>query len=307
MQLDTVRRLLGTLFLLGCLFFAQPRPAVAEPTPLPTAEIPTYLSPYWPANIQRWGTLIYKVAYTNGLDPDFVAAVVNAESDGYADGVSEVGAVGLMGVMPTGPGLEWRPAAEELLDPSVNLRWGTSILTDILQQTGGDVAAALAAYNAGWYNMGDPTPQTYTAQVLDEYARAIVLRSGGSPALAGHWTIALEIRRGHVPPEALLVLGESATTDLPTYGSHILFNYIAADGTSYYVRGYAVPLSPTDLPEQATAAPAPETLATTTKIDGRNTRLVIACLPTLSRLRGHLSTRWFAPSTCPTWREGEGE
>ncbi|MBK8433840.1 MAG: hypothetical protein IPL28_22260 [Chloroflexi bacterium] len=73
------------------LVFRPAPPGRCRTYPLAYGRNPHLLIPYWPANIQRWGTLIYKVAYTNGLDPDFVAAVVNAESDGYADGVSEVG------------------------------------------------------------------------------------------------------------------------------------------------------------------------------------------------------------------------
>lgn len=36
------------------------------------------------------------------------------------------------------------------------------------------------------------------------------------------------------------------------------------------------------------------------KASGSNPQVLLACLASLDRLRGHLSTRWFAPSDCPT-------
>src|SRR5688572_15901673 len=82
------------------------------------------LSPYWDRSIDQWSTQIGMVAHSYGLDPDLIASVVNAESNGIPDGISYMGAVGLMGVMPTGPGMEWRPTTDELIDPTTNLTWG---------------------------------------------------------------------------------------------------------------------------------------------------------------------------------------
>lgn len=308
-------RLSLSLFLLAGLFFSQPEAARAVDNNLhahlAVANRDLFLSPYWPPSIQQWDSLIYKVAYVNGLDPDLVAAVVSAESDGFATATSEMGAVGLMGVMPVGPGLEWRPSAEVLADPRENMQWGVAILTDILQQTGGDIAAALAAYNAGWRNAGDEIPQTYTAEVLDEYGRAVVARAGGDPAIAAQWTVGIELRRGNVAPESLLVFGKQTAAGGPMYGGHVVYKHVAADGTALYVRGFAVPLTllvaaeeigPTTAAggevDAAVGEVVPATVAA--KGEGRNPLVVMACLPTLSRLRGHLSTRWFAPSSCPT-------
>lgn len=36
------------------------------------------------------------------------------------------------------------------------------------------------------------------------------------------------------------------------------------------------------------------------KDSGNSPRVLLACLASLDRLRGHVSTRWFAPSDCPT-------
>jgi len=142
------------------------------------------LSPMWGNGIRQWSEEIEAEAAASGLDPDFIAAVILAESNGNYNVVSRVGAVGLMGVMPAGPGLEWRPSSEALLKPEINLSWGVAILTEIIRQSGGDLVAALAAYSAGWDNANSRIPQGYASQVLDAYGRAVAVRSGVSPNIA---------------------------------------------------------------------------------------------------------------------------
>ena len=68
---------------------------------------------------------------------------------------SSVGASGLMQVMPATArwvakkiGLDWRNP-EQIHDPLVNLRLGTSYLKLVLDDLGGSQAMAAAAYNAG--------------------------------------------------------------------------------------------------------------------------------------------------------------
>lgn len=91
----------------------------------------------------------------NGLDPALVAAVIYAESRFDAGARSELGALGLMQVLPetaeqiageTG-GVAFE--TEDLTDPVVNVRYGTYYLRSVLDQFDGDVVAAVAAYNAG--------------------------------------------------------------------------------------------------------------------------------------------------------------
>lgn len=271
------------------------------------------LSPMWGPTIRQWSTYIGVLAETHGLDPDFIAAVVQEESNGRKDGVSTVGAVGLMGVMPQGPGLEWRPTTEELMKPSVNLRWGVSILAEVVRQAGGDLAAALAAYSGGWERVGSNVPQAYAANVLDNYARAVLIREGFSPEIAAQWTIAVEINKGYVPNEPLLVLGEQPVSGLYTYARHRVYDYVDDFGRSYFIDGYVVPVAlvvPADPdPNSITFGSGDEVELhlqarlsdDVVKIDMSNPRIILACLPSLSRLRGIASTRWFAPSGCPSW------
>jgi len=266
------------------------------------------LSPLWGITIRQWSSQIENEAHASGLDPDFIAAVINAESNGKQDVVSHMGAVGLMGVMPTGPGLEWRPSQETLKDPEINLSWGVAILTEIIRQSGGDVAAALAAYSGGWDQATSRVPQEYSAQVLDSYARAIAARNNISPNIAAQWTVATEIDRGYIPLEGL-IMSEQPLSGLRKYGEHVLYQYNDSGGRAFYVKGFAVPVALV-VPDATQAMSGSDTVATQlmarlglaeSKIGASNPNIIRACLPSLTRLRGQLATRWYAPSDCPSW------
>jgi len=267
------------------------------------------LSPFWTGRIRQWSDLISEEATANGLDPDFVAAVMEAESNGNQFVVSRAGAVGLMGIMPTGPGLEWRPEEEELFNPKINMSWGVAILGEIVRQSGGDITAALAAYSGGWDHVTSRVPRQYANQVLDLYGRAVAVRNGISPKIATKWTIATEFTRGHIPVEEL-ILHEEPVSGLRKYGDHIVFHFTDDDGYTYYIKGYAVPLAlvvpletdPLAIGSDSVDSQLMERLGVTeTKKSDSNPRVILACLPSLSRLRGRLATQWYAPTDCPSW------
>lgn len=273
------------------------------------AEATAILSPIWGAAIRQWSTEIQSEALNHGLDPDFIAAVIDAESNGNQFAVSRVGAVGLMGIMPAGPGLEWRPEPESLVDPTINLSWGVAILTEIMRQSGGDIGAALAAYSGGWDQANSRVPRRYAASVLDAYGRAVAARSDVSPDIASEWTIAAEIRRGHIPVEPL-IFDEQPVSGLRKYGEHVVYHSADRNGRAYYVKGFAVPLALVVPLDSDTAPLQSDSLdsrlmvrlgMSETKLSGSNPRVILACLPSLARLRGQLATRWFAPSACPAW------
>ena len=270
------------------------------------------LAPTWKPHIRRWSPHIRTVSQKYGLDPDLIAAVVQAESQGDPIAESYMGAVGLMGVMPAGPGFEWRPTREELRDPFTNLDWGTAILAAILRQSGGDINAALAAYNGGWEQTHIPVTQNYAAQVLNFYGQAVAARSGISPEIATEWSIAVELNRGYIPNETLL-LGKEPFSGLHTYGEHMLFHDVDSVGRAFYVRAYAVPLGLRVSLEESPATFGPSNavepiimarlgLGEPEKVALYNPRVLLACLPGLKRLRGRVSTRWFAPDDCPSWQ-----
>jgi hypothetical protein len=310
-RFDGLRKLVLAAVALLTLSTAVPLSASMPKDETPSQTAVSRLSPYWGPAIQQWEHEIAVLADTYGFDPDFIAAVIMEESNGNHGGVSRVGAVGLMGVMPTSPGLEWRPSTEELLTPTTNLRWGTAILAEIVRQSGGDLFSALAAYSGGWDEANSRIPRQYAASVLDNYGRAIISRIGMSPDIATQWTIAIQIKSGNVPVEDLLVLGSQPVSGLKLYGEHVIFDYVDQFGRPYYVKGYAVPVAltvPAGLDDEQFGSPnsvEPQLRARLgedgVKLANSNSHVLLACLPSLSRLRGRVSTRWFAPSSCPSW------
>jgi hypothetical protein len=152
-------------------------------------------------------------------------------------------------------------------------------------------------------------PREYAARVLNNYARAVAVRNNISPDIASQWTIAIQIRGGDVPGERLLVLGDQPVSGLQTYGEHVVFRDVAQNGHAYFVTGYAVPLAlvvtMNDLSFGSAHQLEAPLQARLDRLQAKNVpgnpRVLLACLPSLSRLRGHNSTRWFAPSACPSW------
>lgn len=200
------------------------------------------LSPVWPYEVSRWDSEIGAVAERYHLDPDLLASIVLMESAGIAESVSYVGAIGLMGVMPSGPNFEFRPSAEALSDPELNLSWGAAILADILAQSGGDLAAGLSAYNAGWVLVDLRVPQEYAANVLHYYGRAVAVRNSVRPEVALRWSVAVEIRQGNIAPTPF-VMAQEPDAELYLFGEHVAYRYVDAAGRMREVKGYAVPLA----------------------------------------------------------------
>ena len=90
-----------------------------------------------------------------GLDPAYVFGLIRQESRFIVDARSNVGASGLMQLMPATArwtarkiGLsQYQP--DLIAEPATNLRLGTSYLKYVLDDFGGSLAMAAAAYNAG--------------------------------------------------------------------------------------------------------------------------------------------------------------
>jgi hypothetical protein len=80
------------------------------------------------------------------LSPDLVRSVISAESEFDQWAVSSKGAQGLMQLMPA---TARRFGVADPFDARQNIFGGTKYLRVLMDQFGGDVALALAAYNAG--------------------------------------------------------------------------------------------------------------------------------------------------------------
>ncbi len=120
------------------------------------------------------------------VDAALIAAVIYSESK-FSDRTSSAGARGLMQITPDAANEIERHSGgttfklKDLGDPEINIRYGTYLLRELLDRYDGDVAAALAAYNAGPGNAdewggsdlnveGIPFPETraYVEEVLEK-------------------------------------------------------------------------------------------------------------------------------------------
>ena len=142
----------------------------------------------------RYESIIRAHGRNYRLDPALIAAVIYQESRFRPHVRSSSGAIGLMQLLPeTAKGIALRTGGtrfrvDDLLDPELNVRYGSWYLRHLLDRYG-DVRFALAAYNAGqrnadrWRANGGeidfPETRAYVARVQDlreTYRRAHDLR-----------------------------------------------------------------------------------------------------------------------------------
>lgn len=97
-----------------------------------------------------FGSIIYKEAKKNGVRPELVAAVVEAESRFKPTARSGAGAIGLMQLVPrTG---KWM-GAKDLTNPQQNVAAGAKYLKYLSERFDGNETKIIAAYNAGEGNV----------------------------------------------------------------------------------------------------------------------------------------------------------
>jgi soluble lytic murein transglycosylase len=90
-----------------------------------------------------------------GIDPDLLQALMREESALDPNALSWAGALGLTQLMPyTAKGVARRLkiaqlTTAKLLDPEINIRIGSTYLSDLVKQFEGTFELALAGYNAG--------------------------------------------------------------------------------------------------------------------------------------------------------------
>lgn len=122
-------------------------------------ELPT---PYWEGLFPRpyWEAL-RTYSEENGLDPYLVASLIRQESEFNPSAISHSNAYGLMQLLPkTGRGEARKEGlhhyrTDSLLDPTTNIELGTRYFRQMVDEFGGHIEYALAAYNAGADRVAD--------------------------------------------------------------------------------------------------------------------------------------------------------
>ena len=127
----------------------------------------------------KYEELIIENAERFDLEPWHVAAVVRCESSFRATATSNVGAMGLMQIMPeTGEWLAGKFDEEDvfetamLYEPERNLKYGCWFLRWLMNRYGGDRTLATAAYHAGhrkvdeWLEDSSVSPDGKTLQSI---------------------------------------------------------------------------------------------------------------------------------------------
>lgn len=131
-------------------------------------------------DLRELAQVLVEEAERQDIELDLVLAVMHVESRFYNFAVSQVGALGLMQIMPaTGEmsarklGIEWH-GPRTLFDPAVNVRIGIWYLGQ-LRDRYGHIDVALAAYNWGPHRIdwrlrnGHALPKLYPGQVRDAW------------------------------------------------------------------------------------------------------------------------------------------
>jgi soluble lytic murein transglycosylase-like protein len=135
-----------------------------------------------PASVP-YGAEITAAAKRHNLDPALLAGLIKQESGFNANARSGAGAQGLTQLMPgTAAGL----GVTNPLDPAQSIEGGAKALAQQLEAFGGDVARALAAYNAGpgaVKRFGGVPPYAETQNyVRVVQSNAVAFRAGSSSA-----------------------------------------------------------------------------------------------------------------------------
>jgi soluble lytic murein transglycosylase-like protein len=125
----------------------------------------------------------------DGIDPLFISALIMAESAWNPHAFSQVGARGLMQLMPdTGQRLAQSSglvlaSEEQLFEPPLNLKLGIAYLRQLLHHFNGLLPLALASYNAGveevdkwWAKRGHADIEEFIADMPFRETRRYVQR-----------------------------------------------------------------------------------------------------------------------------------
>ena len=139
----------GQVQLLALASLSPPSAHILKPPKIQRKpEVPRYNFPKFRGKKgeEEYHPIIEEVAKQHDIDPALIKAMVMAESSYNPSAVSQMGAVGLMQLMPaTAESL----GAVNRFDPEDNVRAGVKYIKKLIDRLDGDLKAAIAAYNAG--------------------------------------------------------------------------------------------------------------------------------------------------------------
>ena len=111
--------------------------------------------------------LLEREALYQGVSPQIARAIVDTETKGRHNSRSEVGAIGLMQVMPANAKRCGLKTSDALWDLKTNIQCGVQILREELENYKGDITKAARVYNAGPKGLRIKIPET------EAYAAAV--------------------------------------------------------------------------------------------------------------------------------------
>ncbi len=165
-------------------------------------------------------SLIHSAAAREALPAELLRAVIKRESGFKPCAVSNMGAQGLMQLMPaTAVDLH----VDNAFDPRENIRGGAAYLKQLVNRYGGDLRKALGAYNAGMARVdsfgGIPDlleTQNYVSNITGD------LGYDQLPLYAGQWNERQAALDGQTPAETILDNpSETATRDFHPAALHL--------------------------------------------------------------------------------------
>lgn len=119
----------------------------------------------------QYDDLLEEAGKRYAVDPRLLKAIMTQESSGNPQAVSKAGAKGLMQIMPSN---FQSTGITDWTDPRQNIMAGAQILSENLQNSGGNVPLALRYYNGGYdTRRWGQENQAYPGAVLGHYKRII--------------------------------------------------------------------------------------------------------------------------------------
>ena len=132
-------------------------------------------SVYSPNTDYDWRDYIYTAARKYDVDPDLIKAIIMTESSGRPNAIRHewngYDSIGLMQVtIPAARDVGYTGDESGLFNPITNIEYGTKYLKHLLDEFNGNMYLAVAAYNAGAYNVKHGRySRRYVSTVLKYY------------------------------------------------------------------------------------------------------------------------------------------